>query len=269
MKTITIMKFIHGWLANGMREYYRGTKSNSLCPLCGLTDDRKHIFTCQHSQVAQIRDQRLQQLINGICHSTEPGFQQVFVSGLKTVFGHEGPTYDTVQDWPRDLRDAYSAQQNIGWEHVFYGRLANHWETLSTDAYTNPDSSAYKWTGKAIRMGWEFSMDIWTLRNQIIHGNNSGPSQVELRKTTNLVSIIHNAMLVARFGGHSGLCMTESTINQMSHESKIAWLSQVKMLYPEEYRTIVANANESVVRMSESEYTRFPGIGTSLNLDDI
>ena len=45
----TIIKYIHGWLANQQRRFREGKAIDALCPLCGETESPAHMFKC-HSE---------------------------------------------------------------------------------------------------------------------------------------------------------------------------------------------------------------------------
>ena len=82
-----------------------------------------------------------------------------------------------MTDWPSALLEAYKAQLSIGWEQVFYGRIAVQWEVLSAFATGQQmDTAAAPWTSQAIRQFWKFGLDLWAARNQMVHGNTGGPS---------------------------------------------------------------------------------------------
>lgn len=84
---VTLIKYIHGWLATQKRRYREGGSSTEHCPLCKQEENRGHIFTCTYAPMKENRQSLWKQLQQTIGHSTEPGFKQVFIAGLSTAIG--------------------------------------------------------------------------------------------------------------------------------------------------------------------------------------
>ena len=103
--------------------------------------------------------------------------------GLSGVLGNEeagiGPIYN---DDEAQLRECFSEQEAIGWEHMVYGRLSKKWAVVN-DVLMRRDGRATADTdsvAKALVEGyWQFGISVWTQRNQLEHGNQYSVSLLE------------------------------------------------------------------------------------------
>ena len=67
------------------------------------------------------------------------------------------------------VREAFQAQQEIGWDHALRGRLSVKWneaQTLHTTSRGNPRDQGYL----IVRMMWQAMDEIWKARNLMEHG---------------------------------------------------------------------------------------------------
>ena len=195
VRKVTVIKYIHGWLANSQRKFFTKRHKDMQCFLCGNTEDRKHLFNCPNDKIKDLREKGLTRLIQALSKGTAQGFQQVFCTGIQTIFGRDSPDTETQMDWPTDLREAYNTQLEIGWEQVMYRRIAQHWEKLAQyNGHQGHPIDSFRWTGKAIRLCWDFGLELWTYRNQLLYGNGGGPSKVDRERVTNLIQAIYQEL---------------------------------------------------------------------------
>ena len=99
-----------------------------------------------------------------------PETAAVVGAGLQTVMGHNHPTEQTITEWPRHLQEKYQRQDQIGWTHMFQGRLAKCWNQYPSENGDTSLTETTGWTNKVIVLLWNFGLDLWKLRNQLIHG---------------------------------------------------------------------------------------------------
>ena len=236
----TLIKYIHGWLATKKRGYITGNFTDPNCPLCGNTETALHSLQCPHEQLAQLRQARWAECKKALCKQTPVGVQQVFLEGLRQAF-----TVDTLLDvrnmgWPSNIQAAYEAQQKIGWMQVFYGRIALKWETIITDQVSNEQEVyQYRWTGKMVRLFWDYGLDLWRIRNTLVHGTPGELSNVDKHKIDLMVQATYRNL---------GPCANELTKEffsiperdrmTQSYKSKRAWLSSVKILFPDQFYSL-------------------------------
>ena len=129
-RKVTLVKYIHGWLATKARRSREGVFNNAMCPLCGEDEIRVHIFECQSAQMEAIRQPRWRKFFRDIDNITMAGCREVLQVGLSTVVG-EVPASELRTSWSQELQSAYEAQEEVGWAHILYGRIVSHWGSLA------------------------------------------------------------------------------------------------------------------------------------------
>ena len=120
----------------------------------------------------------------------------MILAGLAQTFIEDGISEITIQEWPDELQKAYRAQDSIGWVHFLYGRISQKWRDLAEDMTPGAGS---QWTRKTIRIFWSYGLDLWTLRNSMVHGPHGGISQLEKEKIDKMVSAIYTQILPQRY----------------------------------------------------------------------
>ena len=230
----TLIKYIHGWLAKKKRRYVTGHFTDPNCPLCGNTETSLHMFLCPHEHLSQLRHARWEECKKTLCQKTPNGVQQVFLEGLRQAF-----TEDTLPDfshtgWSSEIQAAYEAQQKIGWTHVFFGRIAIQWEPVVAAHVPHPqDASQYRWTGKMVRLFWDYDLDLWKLRNTLVHGTSGELSNMDKHKIVLMVRAAY-----CELGPHVNeltkefFSIPETERITESYRSKQAWLGSVRVLFP-------------------------------------
>ncbi len=74
----------------------------------------------------------------------------------------------------------YVEQESIGWEQVLFGRLSTKWDELSGfNSFRQGDRGYTGWTGRAVGLCWAFGLELWAVRNGIIHSTGGNPSQMK------------------------------------------------------------------------------------------
>lgn len=95
---VALTKYTHGWLATKIRRFRENSSGDALCTLCGMEEDRWHLFRCTNDQMSHVWKGQWNKLLAGIGKFTDPGFKQIFCAGLSTVIGNDPPTPHTKQD---------------------------------------------------------------------------------------------------------------------------------------------------------------------------
>ena len=239
-RRITLTKYLHGWLATTKRRFREGRSINMACKLCGLEENRLHVFRCANEQFSQIRKQKWEVYIQEVGKKTDSCFKTVFHEGLRTALGHAQPVQEAQNGWPENIREAYETQHQIGWEQVFFGRIARQWEQLAE--YNQVGGAGIRqtqWTARAIRLSWQFGLELWMLRNQLVHGSTQGISRVEIDRVHTLIKGLY-AELPVLVPPHSPVAFTssETTLLQTGYHNQVAWLGHMKHLYPQEFKII-------------------------------
>ena len=172
----------------------------------------------------------------------------MLLAGLETVFDKEHPDETTKSEWPPELRTAFASQTEIGWEQIFYGRLSKYWEQVACyRAWDQPENGTTKWTGRAIRAGWSFGLDLWKFRNELAHGTTGGPSKLEQQTMQSRIRDLYTILRDTQ--GQSirdGLLHDEQHTLSLPYDSQKAWMERVKYLFPDKVKTVVTRTQESV-----------------------
>ena len=183
------------------------------------------------------------------------------------VLGRDPPTDRDTQSWPRDIRDAFDSQTEIGWIQVFYGRLSIHWERLAmrSGAQSN-HGSPFIWTRKVIRWCWAFSIDLWHARNEILHGPVGSVSHVERELISAKVRVMYQEL--RPHVGHrfmDSFSKTESEMLQQLIQTQVAWLEILRYLFPDKYGDLIKDTVGKIRSDQETELNRLQSMGMFLD----
>lgn len=201
------------------------------------------MFICCNEKLRDIRQSLWRRLVGDLGKSTEPGFSHVFQSGLATAMGEDPPTEATKMEWPVQLQAAYEAQTTIGWDQVLAGRLYKKWDLLSEYNRVNAGEQLRTgWTGRAVRLCWEFGLELWTIRNGMIYGTGGNTSSGEQSSLKELaLALYEQRYQVEGWQSLRSLACSENEIEQMPPDTIKAWIEQVRYLSPDTFTTVVAN----------------------------
>jgi len=188
----------------------------------------------------QINKIRWKQYLKDIGDEKDNGRKHVFQVGLKTLMGGESPPLREKREWPRDLQLAFQAQEEIGWDQVLSGRIAKQWERQEVHKTKDISRvSSNRWTRKIIRLSWDYGLEIWKTRNEMVHGNDGNISKMEQSQTTMLVKTMYRELRpMIQHRREEVFSVDEKTRLEQNWASQIAWLEQLRFLYPEKYQEI-------------------------------
>ena len=167
---VTVIKYIHKWLSTTRRSFIKGKSLDQLCPLCYEPENQTHIFCCTDEAMKKKCEERWMTCLSALKRISPPERFAVAMSGLRTVMGKEHPTKKTIRDWPLHLQERYHSQARIGWTHMFYGRIAKCWDHYLTGDGDTSKIDNTGWIYKVIVLLWNFGLDLWKLRNILVHG---------------------------------------------------------------------------------------------------
>ena len=254
-KKVTLTKFLHGWLATNKRQYRERKSHTELCSLCTEVETPAHIFYCTHERMKDIRAREWSKYVADMGKSTNPEFTAVLLAGLATIVGAESPNESTRSNWSSGVRAAFESQETIGWEQVLYGRVSKLWDGDVLLHSNNGELSHRKWAPGAINRSWTFGLDMWTVRNQLVHGTTSGVSQIEQHRVKRLICIMQRE-LVPKIdpGMRESVRRPTTELLSLQYQCQLAWLGKLKFLFPVWYKTLAEQEGLKAETPQECEY---------------
>jgi hypothetical protein len=149
---------------------YSGSQS-SKCPRCHTDDETIDHAVCQQWRAALLTHLRV--VCTTSLHS-RLALVDVLLDGLTCWFNHEQLD---CNDYPASLHTLINDQNTIGWNQLFRGRMVTAWATLQQQSLFDngcqtPSLSGRSWVATVVSMIWTRFFELWTARNQIVHGVN-------------------------------------------------------------------------------------------------
>ena len=144
-----------------------------MCNICNKKKEtQNHIFRCNHpaSRTAQIT--ALKQIEKtGKKSGINTYLVRMLTKGIHAWMRNLPAPEISTKKHPVHVavREAFHAQQEIGWDHALRGRLSVKWneaQTLHTTLRGNPRDQGYL----IVRMVWQAMDEIWKARNLMEHG---------------------------------------------------------------------------------------------------
>jgi len=163
-----ITKLIHKWLP--LQGAFNAEASPAtLCPQCLQEhEDSWHFLECKAPQRQQLFNQLhrdLQQLHTA--NDMDPYLFQLLWQGLLSI-RMTTDINDQLQDYPTQYKTLFERQKDIGWEHLYYGRIAVTWAHF-IDYTTNGKTSSTIFYSRVIKIIWQYLLSVWTTRNSALH----------------------------------------------------------------------------------------------------
>ena len=178
------VKACHDLLPTGIIVHRDNPSYPDWCPLCHHpAEDHRHVLRCPHSSRVAWRAALLQKL-SKLCNTlhTDPILTAILLNGMRTWLNLLPFDEGGIPDLYSSL---LSQQREIGWYHVFLGRMSKQWSKLQ-DAYLHRNSivikgvTGDKWMTKiasTITTAWT---ELWDLRNKDRHGRDAAQKKVSL-----------------------------------------------------------------------------------------
>ena len=124
LQQVTVMKYIHGWLATKQRRFREGVYSSPQCELCHEIEDSHHIFSCQHTEMKEGRQREYMKLQQFLRKTTAEDVIKAIEAGIggigentSNIFRDQFVTDDRVAQ-------VFTEQDTIGWNQFVVGRIA-------------------------------------------------------------------------------------------------------------------------------------------------
>jgi len=189
-----LQKFLHDWLPLRASPHMFQPASDRSCPVCQQdNEDLWHFLECQHlarHPAYQQMHTALQDLHRR--HHVDPHMMQMLWQGIDSI--HNQYTIDDQHDsYPTTFQNMFDEQRSIGWEQLFYGRMATSW------AYFIDHSTQYKTNGTIFYSQitvciWKYILGSWTIHNAALHPENLNRQTIQslAPQVHHLFSIIAN-----------------------------------------------------------------------------
>jgi Reverse transcriptase (RNA-dependent DNA polymerase) len=192
---IKIRKFINNlWPTLKKRQKYKQYPS-SLCQQCRLyTETEDHILRCRTPSRQRIRDAWKQEITTYLDKSHTPVEVKYHLSHGMFHWLENGRYSSPAPTSPPQnslLARTITTQDNIGWQHFIRGRASMEWGTLINQhlgTQKRQKISAEQWCAQLFAINWKHILDMWSIRNQEIHG--STPAEAERIQRDNLIEEI-------------------------------------------------------------------------------
>jgi len=75
---------------------------------------------------------------------------------------------EQLPDYPSQYQILFERQREIGWEQLYYGRIAVTW-AHTIDSTTQGKTSGTIFYSRTIRIIWQYLLNVWTIRNNALH----------------------------------------------------------------------------------------------------
>lgn len=179
-KMTNIIKYIHGWQYTKGKEQQFNSKSSSLCPAgCREHETQHHYLTCKEpTWIQKVKEEtsKLKRRLTQI--QTAPVIASIILHAI-------AQSYNIMESWPEPFSKsesvAYMAaveQQKIGWKHILQGRLSKKWiiaqnfHLQMTHGISQiPQSTLELWKKTFLPTLIQYGLDLWELRNKVVHGS--------------------------------------------------------------------------------------------------
>jgi len=143
---------------------------SKLCPSCQREhEDAGHFLACQHPERRQQFEKLKKQLLAlSLKFGLHPSILTSFWLGLVTV-RNTTPYPDVIDDLPNELQPTLCYQERIGWDQLFYGRLAKQWAQAIDQLHPHLALSGVQVMIKLVQAVWTYVLATWTIRNHHLH----------------------------------------------------------------------------------------------------
>jgi len=166
-----VVLFIHGKLPLRASKFHPHLGS-PLCPSCQREhEDAKHFLQCQQMDRRNHFEKLKRQLMAiALKHALHPSILTCFWLGLATT--RNDTTYpDVSEELPRKLQATICHQQRLGWDQLYYGRIAKQWARAIDDLHPHLALSGRQVMTQFIQTVWAYILTTWSTRNQQLHND--------------------------------------------------------------------------------------------------
>jgi hypothetical protein len=165
-----ISKHSSGFCGVGKMMYRMKQWEAPTCPRCGLEEDTKHVWICQHPEAQQMWETAMEDVANWLrIQSTQPELSTAIIQSLN---GWRNNSQAGHVSEDSEILAATEAQHKSGWKNFFEGRPNFHWAKLQSQYFNvalKSRQSGKRWMTELIKKLWGVAWDLWEHRNGILH----------------------------------------------------------------------------------------------------
>ena len=188
----TQVKLQHGWIPTNSPLYLQGRAKSDVCPLCASAPETlRHVRCC--NATSTFRRERIERLcrdLRGI--NTAPEIVQCWRCFIYDECGEPADYNDTgitmlAPGLANTLAVARRHQSVLSWEGFLQGRISKKWNDVQyyherrRVQETASHSTRQPWDRQVVRLVCEFHSDLWSHRNDEVHGRTQLENQQKLR----------------------------------------------------------------------------------------
>jgi len=143
--------------------------TTTLCPSCHKQDeDHWHFLKCQHQPRPTLFCNLQQNLTKlHLQHNIDPDLYQMLWQGICSIcFNTTLP--EPHETYPERLCPLFQDQTTIGWDQLYYGRIAVLW-AHHINYTSNGNVNRAIFYSQVTTYIWQYILDIWGHRNQNLH----------------------------------------------------------------------------------------------------
>ena len=172
---------------------------NDQCCLCGKEETRDHMIRCNDATRLQWRRKYIRLIRHRLEYlETDVGLMETFCQAVTEWFDHEKVNIDK---YPVKYHRALITQNNIGWRHIFMGRISQEWLEIQGSKMTTNGTrrEAYIWGASVVEVSITSFIELWEQRNEEVHGKTEAQKQNRrLAKLSTEVRHLHSMRHLTR-----------------------------------------------------------------------
>jgi hypothetical protein len=176
----TRSKLVHNWLNLGVQRAKLGNARTEetlrACPYCAASEDFIHLLSCPSPRAMASRFKATIELKKALGDSA--GNNSIFRAVKQWTLNPQANIQvpSCASGFQRDIDRAVHSQSAIGWPHLLRGLISAKWGLIvdSNDlssSTTVPSPTTTHHLALAIRALQDYSLAIWTSRNDALHNN--------------------------------------------------------------------------------------------------
>ena len=254
VQIVGIHKYIHGWQHTNERKYLINQKKytevkiteqtggneginfkkTNVCSQCGEKEDRKHIFECKSPRMKKARRHGWRTLKSKMKRYTDRRILHHIWQGVTALWNQhqreDGPIYSQEEE---KINECVIAQDNIGWDQIFYGRIAHQWGVLNRKLMTERTRSLDRttWATKMIKELINIGMGLWRERNACEHGKTLGISLEDRDVALQIIHVLYDKVKPIISPQDTWLFQkSEKQKIQDKYHEQVAWITAVKRI---------------------------------------